>query len=162
MADSGQRAGSSEPRQHTSHEVDEVEDSDSVEELVPALSTRSARSILKAGESIADERMKRTVSWNDFQGKTLAAVKEFTPRWDNRLVRQFFHGAVDGLACSSVHQELLPFFARECCESGQHSSRHGCCNIVALAPAMLVSVETINAYSPDKNSEHSALLPHMQ
>lgn len=46
--------------------------------------TRWTKSILKApnGENHQphDDRMKRTVSWHDFEGKELHTVREFVPR----------------------------------------------------------------------------------
>lgn len=82
----------------TKQEQDEEVGQDSVGELAPTLSTKSsARSILKGADghhSTAQDSSsgvgsgeglptKRSVSWNDFQGKSLAAVKEFTPSESN-------------------------------------------------------------------------------
>ena len=69
--------------------------SDSVDDGLPELAVRQ-RSILKGAAGQQEQQpsgtnlegdelpVKRAVSWIDFQGRSLAAVKEFTPRWARR------------------------------------------------------------------------------
>ena len=56
------------------------------------------KSILKNGSTPADsDRLKRAVSWQDFQGKELHEVREFEPRCDK---------GARALACGVSGQEL--------------------------------------------------------
>ncbi|KAF8072504.1 hypothetical protein HT031_000163 [Scenedesmus sp. PABB004] len=55
---------------------------DTVGEFAELPAPRSQRSILKVEGSLNsgdEERLKRTVSWHDFQGKELHTVREFVP-----------------------------------------------------------------------------------
>lgn len=63
---------------------DSVEQQEEDVDRVPSLSLQPSKSILKQGSSELDNsdsgKVKRQVSWHDFEGKHLHTVREFTPR----------------------------------------------------------------------------------
>jgi hypothetical protein len=62
---------------HSKHMGEATADADAEK----SLPTVRQKSILKNGSGLADgDRLKRTVSWQDFQGKELHEVREFEPR----------------------------------------------------------------------------------